>query len=60
VRLAAEVFELGDARVQVVVRVVDDRRFLIPLDIVRFVLELQRTIGQLAETVIEELIDGPV
>src|SRR5215217_1229239 len=57
VLLPRQVLELGDPRVWVLVRVVDDWRRLVNRPVERLEAKLERTVGQLAVAQIEELVD---
>ena len=55
--LAGQVFEFRNARVSLVLRVIDDRGLLICLDVIGLVFEFQRTVRQFAVAIVEKRID---
>jgi hypothetical protein len=60
VLLAGEVFELGDARIGVIIGIIDDGRILEARLIMRLVLESKRAIRKRAEAIVENSSIGPV
>src|SRR6266481_326343 len=51
--LPGEIFEFRDARVELLVGVINHGRRLVNRAVVRFVFEFQRAIGKLAKTIFE-------
>jgi hypothetical protein len=57
VPLPSQILEFSNPCIRVLVRIIDDWRFLVPFCVDNFVPEAERTVGQLPVTKIEEVIN---
>jgi hypothetical protein len=58
VPLPGQILEFGDPRIRVLVRIVNNRRLLVPLGVDDFVPEVERTVRQLTVAEIEKFVDA--